>query len=130
MLARRPEALNNVVSTIRKSSPDAVLETFATDTSPESLKKAFEDIKAHQSFSKLKLGVAIYSIKHSSKKPFLEETYEDFTTSLEQYVGGAFTFAQESLRRFFEDHGETPLSEGAPKKGVSSGADDAILTSP
>jgi hypothetical protein len=62
--------------------------------------------------------MAIYSIKHSSKKPFMEETYEDFTGSLESYVGGAFTFSQESLRRFFEDHGETPLSEGGEKKGV------------
>jgi hypothetical protein len=96
-----------------------VLETFPTDTSPDSLKKAFKDIKAHDSFRDLKLVMAIYSIKHSSKKPFMEETYEDFTGSLEAYVGGAFTFAQESLRRFFEDHGETPLSEGAPKKGVS-----------
>lgn len=63
--------------------------------------------------------MAIYSIKHSSKKPFLEETYEDFTESLQQYVGGAFTFSQESLKRFFADHGEAALADGAPKKGVS-----------
>jgi hypothetical protein len=62
--------------------------------------------------------MAIYSIKHSSKKPFLEETYEDFTNSLETYVGGAFLFAQESLKRFFADHGETSLAEGGAKKGV------------
>ncbi|KAF2257281.1 NAD(P)-binding protein [Trematosphaeria pertusa] len=118
LLARRPEALNDVVSTVRKASPNAVLETFPTDTSKASLEKAFRDIKAHQSFKDLKLHMAIYSIKHSSKKPFLEETYEEFTDSLETYVGGAFTFAQESLKRFFADHGETPLSEGAPKKGT------------
>ena len=119
LLARRQESLNDVVSSVRKSSPDAVLETFPTDTSQESLTKTFRDIKAHGSFRDLKLQMAIYSIKHSSKKPFMEETYEDFAGSLETYVGGAFTFAQESLKRFFEDHGETPLSEGAPKKGVS-----------
>lgn len=64
--------------------------------------------------------MGIYSIKHSSKKPFLTETRDDFTESLETYVGGAFTFAQESLKRFFDDHGETPLSEGASKKGVGA----------
>jgi hypothetical protein len=63
--------------------------------------------------------MAIYSIKHSSKKPFLEETREEFEDSLETYVGGAFTFAQESLKRFFEDHGEKGLADGAEKKGVS-----------
>jgi NAD(P)-dependent dehydrogenase (short-subunit alcohol dehydrogenase family) len=62
--------------------------------------------------------MAIYSIKHSSKKPFLEETREDFEESLETYVGGAFTFAQESLKRMFEDHGEKGLAEGGEKKGV------------
>jgi NAD(P)-dependent dehydrogenase (short-subunit alcohol dehydrogenase family) len=62
--------------------------------------------------------MAIYSIKHSSKKPFLEETREDFEESLETYVGGAFTFAQESLKRMFEDHGEAGLANGGEKKGV------------
>jgi hypothetical protein len=62
--------------------------------------------------------MAVYSIKHSSKKPFLEETREDFEESLETYVGGAFTFAQESIKRMFEDHGEKGLEEGGEKKGV------------
>lgn len=120
-----------------------MLEQFPTDTSPDSLKKTFSDIKLHPSFKNLKLRLAIYSVKHSSKKPFLDETYEvrwtsspppqkkktktrpmrsncpqEFTDSLETYVGGAFTFAQESLKRFFADHGETPLSDGGSKKGT------------
>lgn len=49
----------------------------------------------------------------------MEETREDFEDSLETYVGGAFTFAQESLKRFFADHGETGLMDGGEKKGVS-----------
>ncbi|KAF2708208.1 NAD(P)-binding protein [Pleomassaria siparia CBS 279.74] len=118
LLARRPEALKDVISTVRKTSPNAVLEAFPTDTSPNSLKKAFTDIKAHESFEGLKLNMAIYSIKHSSKKPFMEETYEEFTGSLESYVGGAFTFSQEALKRLFEDHGEKGLAEGAEKKGT------------
>lgn len=48
----------------------------------------------------------------------MNETYEEFTESLETYVGGAFTFAQESLKRFFADHGEATLADGAPKKGT------------
>lgn len=53
-----------------------MLESFPTDTSPDSLKQTFSDIKSHPSFKDLKLDLAIYSVKHSSKKPFLEETYE------------------------------------------------------
>lgn len=118
LLARRPEALNEIAQSLRSSAPGAVIETFSTDTSPDSLKKAFADVKQHKSFENLKLKVAIYSIKHSSKKPFLEETYAEFTDSLESYVGGAFTFSQESIKRFFADHGEAALDTGAPKKGT------------
>lgn len=118
LLARRSEVINEVASSIRSQAPGSVVEAFPTDTSPDSLKKAFEDIKSHKSFAELKLNMAIYSIKHSSKKPFLSETYQDFTDSLETYVGGAFTFSQEALRRFFADHGESTLADGAPKKGT------------
>ncbi|KAJ4296764.1 hypothetical protein N0V90_006812 [Kalmusia sp. IMI 367209] len=119
LLARRSESLNEVVSTVRKTSPDAVIETFPTDTSKASLENTFQNIQNHKSFKDLKLKLAIYSIKHSSKKPFLEETRDEFEDSLETYVGGAFTFAQESLKRFFADHGEQGLAEGGEKKGVS-----------
>jgi hypothetical protein len=45
---------------------------------------------------------------------------QEFTSSITTYVGGAFAFAQESLKRFFEDHGEAGLVEtGGEKKGVS-----------
>lgn len=95
-----------------------MIEAFPTDTSKTSLEKAFQDIRSHDSFKNLKLELAIYSIKHSSKKPFLEETREEFEESLEVYVGGAFTFAQESLKRFFADHGDRGLDQGGEKKGV------------
>jgi hypothetical protein len=108
-----------VIATVRETSPDAVLEAFPSDTSKASLEKAFEDIKAHERFAGLKAEVAIYSVKHSSKKPFLEETREEFEGSLEEYVGGAFTFAQESVKRFYADHGEKALADGGEKKGVS-----------
>ena len=118
LLARRPESIQSVISTIRKDSPDAVLEAFPSDTSKASIEKAFQDIKSHKSFEGLKAEIAIYSVKHSSKKPFLEETRKEFVESLEEYVGGAFTFAQESIKRFYADHGEKALADGGEKKGV------------
>ena len=33
-------------------------------------------------------------------------------------VGGAMVFAQESIKTFFEHHGEASLAEGAGKKGT------------
>ncbi len=66
LLARRPESLQSVISTIRSTSPDAVLEAFPSDTSQASLEKAFSEIKSHKSFSGLKLDVTVYSVKHSS----------------------------------------------------------------
>lgn len=118
LLARRPESLSSVRANLQQTSPGSVIETFPTDTSPTKLKSAFQSIRTHDSFKNLKLKVAVYSVKHSSKKPFMNETYEEFTESLEQYVGGAFTFSQESLKMFFEHHGEAPLSETGEKKGT------------
>lgn len=95
-----------------------MIETFSTDTSPDSLTSAFAAIKDHSSFSGLKLDLAIFSIKHSSKKPFLDETHAAFTSSLEVYVGGAFTFSQLAVSRFLSDHGDSDLGHGGSKKGT------------
>lgn len=118
LLARRPEALSDLKASLTSSTPGGVFETFPTDTTPEKLQAAFADIKSHETFKGLKLELAIYSVKHSSKKPFMSETYEQFTDSLETYVGGAFQFSQLALQRFFDDHGSSTLAEGAPKKGT------------
>ncbi|KAI5369332.1 Putative short-chain dehydrogenase/reductase SDR, NAD(P)-binding domain superfamily [Septoria linicola] len=118
LLARRPEPLNDLVKSLRASNPEAVLETFPTDTQPDNLRKAFQRIKEHNSFRDLKLRVAIFSIKNSSKKPFMTETFEDFMAPLESYVGGAMVFSQEALKLMFEHHGEKTLAEGAEKKGT------------
>lgn len=118
LLARRPEPLNELVKNLRSQIPNGVFEPFATDTSPEKLHKAFEDIKAHQSFKNLKLRLSIYSIKNSAKKPFMTETFDDYMESLETYAGGAMLFAQESCKRLFADHGDATLADGAEKKGT------------
>lgn len=117
LLARRQEPLQQLATSLKQQTNGGVFEPFSADISkPDTLKKAFEDIKNHQSFSGLKLRMAIFSVKHSSKKPFMEETYEEFTESMTSYVGGAFTFSQLTLARFFADHGEEPLSPENPEK--------------
>lgn len=76
LLARRPEPLQELANSLRSQTSGGIFETFPTDTAPENLKKAFADIKDNASFKNLKLKVAVYSVKHSSKKPFMTETYE------------------------------------------------------
>jgi len=119
LLARRADSLSNIRSNLQETSPNSIVETFATDTEPSNIQKAFQSIREHKSFKDLKLKVAVYSIKHSSKKPFMNETYEDFTQSLETYVGGAFAFSREALKMWFEQNGEGTLEEtGGQKKGT------------
>lgn len=118
LLARRPEALSDLKKNLKEQVPNGVFESFATDTSPDKLRKAFADIKAHDSFKDLKLRVAIFSIKNSAKKPFMQETFDEFMKPMEDYVGGAMVFAQETFKRLFADHGEKTLAEGAEKKGT------------
>lgn len=48
----------------------------------------------------------------------MEENFDAFMDPLETYVGGAMVFAQESIKTFFEHHGEATLAEGAEKKGT------------
>lgn len=83
LLARRPEALDQLVDNLRSQTPNGVFEAFPTDTSPDKLRKAFADIKGHQSFQDLKLKVCVFSVKNSSKKPFMEETFDQFMDPLE-----------------------------------------------
>lgn len=116
LLARSQDSLRSVRENVIGSAPNAVIETFVCDTDPTNLATTFQKIREHESFGGLKLDTAIFSIKHSSKKPFLQETYADFTSSLTTYVGGAMAFSQEVVRRLYADHGEEDLSATAGKK--------------
>ena len=60
----------------------------------------------------------MFSVKHASKKPLLEETFEDFTSSLDIYVGGAMAFSQETIKLLFEHNGDKALADGGEKKGT------------
>ncbi|KAK6584370.1 hypothetical protein PZA11_002594 [Diplocarpon coronariae] len=79
LLARRQEGLKSARSFLKETSPGCVVEAFLTDTSLSNFEQAFQFIKSHSSFKDLKLKVAVYSVKHSGKKTFMNETYEDFT---------------------------------------------------
>ncbi|KAL8938323.1 MAG: hypothetical protein Q9216_003961 [Gyalolechia sp. 2 TL-2023] len=132
LLARNADNLAALATSLRASAPNSIIETFPTDTQPANLTNAFSAIRSHPSFQGLTLRVGIFSIKHSSKKPFLEETHDEFTRSLHEYVGGAFTFSQEFLRLLFEHHGEKSLADGGGKKGtlIFTGTLGALRTNP
>ncbi|KAL2040305.1 hypothetical protein N7G274_006748 [Stereocaulon virgatum] len=117
ILSRKPDNLNKVAEGVQSSTSNPVIG-FPSDTTPEKLSKAFADMRSHPSFKNLKLKVAVFHVKNSSRKPFLEETHVDFMNSLNTYVGDAMTFAQEAVKRMFEDSGKTPLADGGEKKGT------------
>ncbi|WYZ37122.1 hypothetical protein EsH8_II_000628 [Colletotrichum jinshuiense] len=119
LLARNPENLQNLASELRKSS-NGVLHPFPTDTEPDNLRRAFEQIADHPDFKGLKLKLAIYHVKHSSRKPFLEETPEAFSASMNTYTTGAVVFAQEALKLMYaQNSGQTLLAEtDGAKKGT------------
>ncbi|KAL8708867.1 MAG: hypothetical protein Q9220_006323 [cf. Caloplaca sp. 1 TL-2023] len=139
LLARNPSNLASLASSLRSScGSSSVIETFPTDaSSPSDLSTTFANIKSHPAFKDLKLKIGIFSVKHSSKKPFLEETHAEFMQSLNDYVGGAFAFAQEFLKMLFVHHGEASLADeeggeggGGKQKGtlIFTGTLGAIRT--
>lgn len=114
LLARRPDSLSSIRSSLLSDNPSAVVESFPTDTTPANLEAAFAAIASHPSFASLKLRLAIYNVKHSSKSAFLDATHAAFVDSLAVYAGGAFAFAQLAIRRFLADHpDEHELNKGA-----------------
>lgn len=78
--------------------------------------------------------LAIFHVKHSSKKPFLDETPEAFGESLQTYTTGAFAFAQEAVRMMYaQNGGETLLADTmGEKKGtiIFTGTLGALRTNP
>ncbi|KAB8303135.1 hypothetical protein EYC80_004586 [Monilinia laxa] len=118
LLARNKDSLTSTRANLLSASPNSVIEIFPTSTEEQSLTQTFKSIRTHPSFATLPLKLSIFSIKQSSKKPFMTETRDEFVSSLESYVGGAFTFAQESLKLFFEHHGSETLEQTGKKKGT------------
>jgi NAD(P)-dependent dehydrogenase (short-subunit alcohol dehydrogenase family) len=95
-------------------SEQGILKAFRTDTSRSQLDKAFADIKKWSTtlgVDDLKLKLAIFNIKHSHRTPFLEETTDKFSESIETYVTGAMNFSQLSLKWMMEQYPEWHADE-------------------
>lgn len=122
LLSRTGDA--QLASSISKSSGGGVLKAFKTDTSEPSLNKTFDDIKSWSSTvgHDLKLKLSIFSIKHSHKTPFEEETAQRYTESMTTYATGAVIFSQLSLKWMLHQYPEhAALPSGAVpmrKKGT------------
>ena len=105
LLARNPENLSNLTTSLRNSSSGGVLESFPTDVAdPSRLSQTLRDIRNHPTFKDLKLVIAVYNVKHSHKIPFLEETPEKFGESIQTYVRGAMVFGQECARWMLDQY--------------------------
>lgn len=114
LLSRTGDA--QLASAISKSSGGGVLKAFKTDTSEPQLNQAFEDIKswAKTVGDDLKLKMSIFSIKHSHKVAFEEETAQQYTESMTTYATGAVIFSQLSLKWMLNQYPEHPkLPSGA-----------------
>lgn len=95
------------------------MHPFPCDTRPANLQRTFAEIGAHPDFKDLKLKVAIFHVKHSLKKPYLQTTPEEFEKNVAEYTTGAFSFGQEALKMMYaQNGGETSLNENSEKKGT------------
>ncbi|OQV04668.1 hypothetical protein CLAIMM_09519 [Cladophialophora immunda] len=85
---------------LSRESDGGVLKAFKTDTSEQSLNSAFDEIKqwSESLGQDVKLKLAIWSIKHSHKTPFEDESAQRFGDSLQIYVTGAMAFSQLCLK--------------------------------
>lgn len=122
LLSRSGDA--QLAESISKSSGGGVLRAFKTDTSEKSLTQAFEDIKAWSKTvgDDMKLKLSIFSIKHSHRTPFEEETAQKYTESMTTYATGAVIFSQLSTKWMLHQYPEpTATASGAKplqKKGT------------
>ncbi|KAI0121675.1 hypothetical protein BJ170DRAFT_643859 [Xylariales sp. AK1849] len=118
ILARNKDNLSNLCDSLRQTS-GGVLHPFPCDTSPSNLQRTFAEIGSHHDFKGLKLKVAIFHVKHSLKKPYLQTTPDEFEKNVAAYTTGAFAFGQEALKMMYaQNGGETSLSENPEKKGT------------
>ncbi|GLI79980.1 hypothetical protein PoHVEF18_008328 [Penicillium ochrochloron] len=96
VLLARSQSLDALVQDITRSGGSAI--GIPTDvTSSSSMNSAIEQIKANFG-SDVSVAAAIYNVASKfTRKPFLEQSSEDFLGSLEPSIKGAFNFAQATL---------------------------------
>jgi NAD(P)-dependent dehydrogenase (short-subunit alcohol dehydrogenase family) len=115
----RPSQGNLAVALLSRSGDNSLAErlsresggtlrAFKTDTSEPNLTQAFDEVKKWGSSlsggQDLKLNLAIWSIKHSHKTSFEEETSQKFGDSLQTYVTGAMIFSQLCMKWFLSQY--------------------------
>jgi NAD(P)-dependent dehydrogenase (short-subunit alcohol dehydrogenase family) len=104
LLSRSGDA--SLADRLSKESDGGVLKAFKTDTSENSLDRAFKEVTQWASSidMDMKLTLAIWSIKHSHKTTFEEETSQRFGDSLQVYVTGAMVFSQLCVKWFLSQY--------------------------
>lgn len=108
LLARSKLSLDPLMQDITQNGGSAI--SVPTDvTSSSSMDSTMEQIKAKFG-PHLNVAAAIYNVASKfTKKPFLEQSTEDFLGSLEPSVKGAFNFSQATLPLMLnEDKGQHP----------------------
>ncbi|KIW84357.1 hypothetical protein Z517_03607 [Fonsecaea pedrosoi CBS 271.37] len=125
---------------LSRESDGGVLKAFRTDTTEQSLSNVFEEIKkwSESLGQDGKLKLAIWSIKHSHKTPFEEESAQRFGDSLQTYVTGAMVFSQLCLKWMLAQYpadvekSSASGSEEMIKKGtlIFTGTLGALRTNP
>jgi NAD(P)-dependent dehydrogenase (short-subunit alcohol dehydrogenase family) len=140
LLSRSADA--SLADRISKESDGGVLKAFKSDTSEAGLTKAFDEVKQWSKSigggSDLELKLALWSVKHSHKTPFEEETTERFGDSLQTYVTGAMAFSQLCVKWFLAQHPEDSVKnaetgeEEMVKRGtlIFTGTLGALRTNP
>ncbi|EXJ75704.1 uncharacterized protein A1O5_00211 [Cladophialophora psammophila CBS 110553] len=108
---------------LSRESSGGVLKAFKTDTSVQSLNDAFDEIKQwSESLGKeMKLKLAVWSIKHSHKTPFEDESAQRFGDSLQIYVTGAMVFSQLCLKWMLAQY------PADVEKSSESGGEDMMI---
>ncbi|KAI0013220.1 NAD(P)-binding protein [Xylariaceae sp. FL0662B] len=109
LLTRSPESYQDTVAEINKTGGKAIgISADAADVN--SVESAFETIK--KELPGFKLAAAIYNVGGGYvRKPFLEQTVENFDTAIRNNARGLFNFAQKTIPLLLE---AVPESEYPP----------------
>lgn len=96
LLARSQQSLDPVAREIKENGGSAI--GIPTDvTSASGMTTTIDQVKAHFG-SNIGIAAAVYNVASKFvRKPFLEQSSEEFLGSLEPSIKGAFNFAQATL---------------------------------
>ncbi|KAF3914133.1 hypothetical protein AA313_de0207686 [Arthrobotrys entomopaga] len=127
LLARSPASYEATAKEINEAGGTAI--GFSADVQDEtSVKNAFEE--ASKKFAGIPLAAAIYNVGGVFvRKPFMEQTVDDFKLGYQTSVLGAFIFAQTALPHLLKSAKSSPALEYPPSL-FFTGATGALKGSP